>query len=90
MLLQSTGTQQGMTDSFSEVLCFKDQADFHGLEWRRAVRRDQAPAKDRSLPAGGNLRMKLYAKQQENKIAKRRKGKAKEGGKKDKSKIRVT
>lgn len=52
--------------------------------------RDQAPAKDRSLPAGGNLRMKLYAKQQENKIAKRRKREATERGEKDKSKIIVT
>lgn len=90
LLLLSTGTQQGMIDNLSEVLCFKDQADFHSLEWSRAVGGDQAPAKDRSLPAGGNLRMKLYAQQQENKIAKRRKRKATKRGEKDKSKIIVT
>ena len=72
-----------MIDNLSVVLCFKDQADFHGLLWSRAVGKDQATGKDRSLPAGGNPpeRSKLYAKKQQDETREQNsKGKKKEGG----------
>lgn len=72
-----------MSDNLSVVLCFKDQADFHGFHWSRSVGRVQATGKDRSLPAGGNppAGRKLYAKKQWDATGEQiRKGRKKRGG----------